>query len=197
MKIKSLYIIIFFLTCNVGYSQLWYYKNTDKKTRKKLGILIGYITARNLALGKMNKELKTAIYNHEMQRIKQYSKNGLDRKDDFLKKSVTSGSLSLATTLLGAYPKLPYMTKEKRDYLKSITRDKKILFALQLMVASKIKSGKRQEIYRLRSELIREFSKSDRRARKVLMFSAGGLVAQNPDKFKEIFEKMQLIEIAL
>ncbi len=171
--------------------------NTDRKTRQKLTELIGTIGARNIALEANNSKLRDALKHHQDQVKKHYSKNTYDKKDSYLASSATSMGLSLATSTLSRYTVLPYMTRPKREYLEALTLDKSVLLALQYIDVNRVKSGKRQDIFRLRSELIREFSKNDRDARKILFFSALGLVVTNYAVFAEISKSMKAVEIVM
>lgn len=201
MKAKFKFIIALLFVCQTSIGQILHVhthiNNRDKKTRQKLTELIGTITARNITLGKTNSMLKKALDNHRNQLKKHYTKNKYDKKDNFLATSATSGALSLATSTLSRYTVLPYMTRPKREYLQALSKDKAVLLALQYIDVKKVKSGKRQEIYRLRSDLIREFSKNDRDARKILFFSALGLVVVNYAAFSEISKTMKAVEVVM
>ncbi|MEE1964580.1 hypothetical protein V1387_17970 [Allomuricauda taeanensis] len=141
--------------------------------------------------------LLRAIDNHKDQLRKNYTRNSYDRKDDFLSNSIGSASLALATTVLASYPMLPYMSRAKREYLEEKAMDKAVLMSLQYIDASKIKSSHRQEIYRLRRELIREFSKNDREARNMLLISLGAMILLNQGDHMELKELLDSIEIVL
>ena len=104
---------------------------------------------------------------------------------------------SAGIALIANNANLPYMTKEKRDYLNQVAMDKAILIALQFVSADKIKSSRRQEIYRLRSKLLREYSKNDRDARSLLYLPIGGLLISNFQEFTEMSSVLKALEIAL
>ncbi|GAA4277188.1 hypothetical protein [Aquimarina mytili] len=196
MKNNHIFLILFILICQTGFSQLFHFhiNNNDGPTRRKLGQLILTLTSKNTALGITNAALNNALISHRNHLRKNYSRNSFDRKDNFLLNSAGSATLSLGTSVLSRYPKLPYMTKTKRDYIEAITMDKAILLGLQYIDARKVKSGRRQEIYRLRGELIREFSKNDKEARKILLFSAAGWSIVNYATFSEMIRTLKAVE---
>ncbi|MBQ4820590.1 hypothetical protein [Aquimarina sp. MMG016] len=201
MKKNILIIVLFLITIHLGYGQFWHHHHThnrinnDGKTRGKLGSLIGTTAGRNASLGINNGALASAWTAQTSKLNLLYTRNHFDRRDNFVAQSAQSSALSLATSALSSYPGLPYMTFNKREYLNRLTLDKSVLLTLQLLDASTIASGKRQEVYRLRSELIREFSKNDRDARKIIFFSAAALAVTNYDQFAEIIRAMKAIEI--
>lgn len=152
----------------------WHWDNTDLETRQKLGVLIETITERNTKLEAVNRRLADALDDHRKQLHKNFDKNRYD--DGFLLQSGLSIGESLAVQVLGDGVTLPYMPHFKKEYHKRGSDGKiALLGALNLMDASKISAGKRQEIYRLRNALLREFSKHDRETRKSLLFSVAAL----------------------
>ncbi len=196
---KILIVVILLLICESGYSQ-WVHihthlNNRDRQTRSKLSRLTLTLIGRNATLLLTNRQLSKAIDHHRRQLKKNYTKNRFDKKNGFLVRSLGSATLSLGTSALGNYKRLPYMTEIKRDYLKSIALDKFVLVSLNNVSANKIKSGKRQEIYRLRNKIIRELSESDRSARKILFFSAAGLAVLNYEEFSELSRFLKAAEI--
>ena len=200
MKNNIIITVLFFLIGNVAISQILHFhthfNNTDTRTQRKLTTLIGTLGQRNTALLAINKNLTEALIKHKTQLNLKYTTNKYDKEDSFLTSSLTSMSLSLATSILGAYANMPYMPKTKRDYLNAVTMDKSILLAIQYIDAKKVSSGQRQEIYRLRSQIIREFSKNDRESREILMFSAGAMALLNYPDFIELKNKLDAIEIS-
>lgn len=197
MKRKYLYFFGFLLCCQLGWGQLVHihYNNNDSPTRAKLGILIGTATARNVSHGAANAALGRAIASHTTQLLLQYTKNFFDRKNSFLTSAVSSTALSLGTSVMSSYPKLPYMTRQKKDYIQETTMSKAVLASLQVLPHSKIKSGKRQEIYRFRRALVKALSKHDREARALLLFSAAGLLATDPEMAMELFGVLKVASV--
>ncbi len=171
--------------------------NTDSKTRTKLIALIATLGLRNASLTASNGQLTTALASHQAQLQLQYTKNKYDRSSSFIASSIGSTVLGLGSSALARIPNLPYMTKDKQEYLDAVTMDKALLLALQSLSTTKIKSSKRQEVYRLRSKLLREFSKNDRDARQTLFMSAAGLVVLNYDEFIKLYNQLKLIEIIM
>ncbi|WP_378188152.1 hypothetical protein ACE939_06870 [Aquimarina sp. W85] len=201
MKSKWMFVIALFFVFNTGFGQFvhfhFHFDNNDAATRTKFASLIRILGAKNTALKATNASLNKALKSHKAQLKANYTKNVFDKGDSFLAKLLLSGSLSLVTSKLSGYPKLPYMTKAKREYLDQLTQNKLLLAFLQNVPAGKIKSGKRQEIYRLRGELVKELSRNDKEARKILLFSAAGLVMVNFETFLELSKAMKVIEVLL
>ncbi|WP_025741803.1 hypothetical protein [Aquimarina pacifica] len=197
---KTIYILVFFLLVvqtTFGQFVHVHINNNDATTRRKLATLIGIVGGRNASLGISNKELEDALKDHKEQIELQYSKNQYDKSSSFIAGAGTSAVLSLGASAFTRIPRLPYMTSAKREYLDMITMDKALLLALQSVSTTKIKSSKRQEIYRLRSKLLREFSKNDRDARQTLYMSAAGLLIINFNEFADMYNQLKQIEIAL
>ncbi|OEK07358.1 hypothetical protein A8C32_18145 [Flavivirga aquatica] len=200
---KHIYIIIFLSVFGVqlGFSQFFHVhihiNNTDTETRSKLAALTGILALRNGTLIDLNKELSGAVKSHNKQRLLQYTKNKYDKGNGFITSAATSSVLSLGASTLASRSWLPYMTKDKRDYLNAITMEKGLLLALQNVSKTKIKSSKRQEVYRLRDKLLREFSKNDRDARKTLFLPLAGLTVINYKDFLKLYRKLKKVDIAL
>lgn len=171
--------------------------NTDVETRIKLSTLTRTVSARNAELARTNRQLTKILMHHRAQLADNYQRNRFDKGDGFFLNASGSLATGVATLFLDRFPSLPYMSSTRREYLKSMAMGKSVLIALNRIDASKVKSGKRQEIYQLRSELIREFSKHDREARKMLAFSVAGLALADYVLFTELMQQLNAIEIAL
>lgn len=201
---KWIYNILFLalLTCEMSYGQFvhvhTHINNNDNPTRAKLGVLSAEVIAINAELSKIKDLLKDAKENHRKQLDLQYKKNKeYDKQNSFITNALTSTALSFGPDMLSNSISLPYMTKEKKDYLRSVAMNKLILSALQVVDAKKIKLSRRQEIYRLRSQLLREYSKLDREARSILYLPVGGLLISNYKEFEKMAQTLKALEIAL
>ena len=171
--------------------------NNDQETRAKLLQLKTELGLINGELGFIKNRLEDAKNNHRRQLDLQYKRNKYDKKNSFITSYVLANGPSAGIALIANNANLPYMTKEKRDYLNQVAMDKAILIALQFVSADKIKSSRRQEIYRLRSKLLREYSKNDRDARSLLYLPIGGLLISNFQEFTEMSSVLKALEIAL
>ncbi len=173
-----------------------HFNNNDKKTRQKLVELGVTVGARNGIMEYQNSLLSQSNRNMEKMLDENYKrKHNYEEKDGAsLAASIVS---SLASTTISKYAVLPYMTRTKREYFENLSKDRAILLALMYLDKSKIKSSKRQEIYQLRSELIKEFSKYDKDARRILFFSALGLVVINYATFSELSGTLKVANIVL
>lgn len=194
MKGKCLFFLGFLLCGQLGWGQFVHihFNNNDSQTRPKLGFLIGEIGARVAALETANKALEMAIFNHQSQLFLNYTKNGFD-KDNFLTSAAFTAGLSVVTDIVSGY-KMPYMTAAKRKFIRSKTERKAVLLGMAALNNSKIKSGKRQEVYRERKDIIKGLSKNDRESRALLLFSALGLVVSDPELLSELLEKLEGLE---
>lgn len=199
-RIYQLFILSIF-SIQIGHSQLFHLhthiNNNDGQTRAKLTQLITLLGIRNGTLTGVNSQLSRALLSHQTQLNLQYRRNPLfDKRSEFIASSVGTSLLNLGTSEIASNP-LPYMTKEKREYMQEANMDLSLLLALQYVSPSQIKSSKRQEIYRLRSKLLREFSKNGRDARQSLFFSAAGLSVLSHEEFMELYRYLKLIQIAM
>ncbi len=203
MKTTLKITIILLLVTTISYSQVHIHvhthiNNTDKETRRKLETLILFRLGVEIAAMKAtNNDLKEAKNNHKIQLDKQYSANQFDRGDSFISNAIGSSALSFGPSFLANMVDLPYMTKEKKDYLNALAMDKAVLSSLLIVSKSKIKSAKRQEIYRLRSKLLREYSKIDRDSRSLLNLPVAGLIVSNYESLLEALELFNGVEITL
>lgn len=198
MKNTHKLIILLLFTVQSGFGQLFVVniKNTDAETRRQLTRLIGTLTARQTSQGTMKQQLADAVNNHRKQLQAQYTRNRYDRGNSFVD-NAGSLLLGLGTSAVARTPNLPYMTKEKREYLDAVTMNKLLLASLQVINKTNIKSSKRQEIYRLRAKLVREFSKNDREARKLLYFSSAGYLTKNYQDFINMYRVLKPLQISL
>lgn len=173
-----------------------HFNNNDKKTRQKLGELGAIIGVRNGILESQNSLLSQS--NSYMQRMLD---ENYTRKHNYEEKELPAIAASivssLASTTVSKYAALPYMTRTKREYFENLSKDRAVLAALMYLDKSKIKSSKRQEIYQLRSELIKEFSKYDKDARRILFFSALGFVVINYATFSEVSGVLKAADLTL
>ncbi|GAA0716347.1 hypothetical protein GCM10009430_11970 [Aquimarina litoralis] len=201
MKIIYQLCILVLFSIQVGYGQFihlhTHINNNDAQTRAKLSRLITILGIRNTTLTAVNSQLSRALVSHQTQLNLQYRRNPLfDKRNEFIASSLGTSLLNLGTSEI-ANSSLPYMTKEKREYMKEANMDLALLLALQYVSTSKIKSSKRQEIYRLRSKLLREFSKNGRDARQSLFLSAAGISVLNYEEFLELYKYLKLIQITM
>ncbi len=195
-KRKYIYVIGLLLCSQFGLGQFYHvqYNNTDRTTQGKLTQIIALITARNALITSTNAALNSAITSQTGQLARQYTSNPFDSKNSALASSAAGIALSLGKNVLSKYPGLPYMTEEKEGQMEKSSTGATSLLATQVVNSFKIKAGKRQEIYRLRRELSRILSKNDRNTRKLLLFSAGALVATNPELALELASLLKNLE---
>ena len=183
MKTTHILLIALLLLSQLTFGQFVHFhthiNNNDANTRTKLFALKAILAGRNATVIASNKQLKDALKAHEEQIKLQYTKNTFDKGTGFRLSASLSAAASATTSAIARIPNLPYMTAIKQNYLDAVTKDKLLLLSLENVSKSKIKSSKRQEIYRLRSKLLREFSKHDRDTRSTLFISAAGVAVLN------------------
>jgi len=169
-KTKRLVLLFTLLLFQFNYAQI---PNFDAITNGQLlpvatgtGTRAGLNVAMAVKMGKLTARHKKLL-------IKKYKKNKYDKKGVFIAKSASSMALGLGTGILAQkYSNGYYMTKNKREYIKNIGLDKLMLFSLQVLDYKNISAAKRQEIYRLRREITKEYSNNDKRVMKLLLLSS-------------------------
>ncbi|THV57566.1 hypothetical protein [Chryseobacterium candidae] len=184
--------MLFFLTFQLFSAQFVHIaihlNNTDSDTRQKLAEILGHTTARAVQLKLQNDYLEEMIRNDEEFLERNYKKSAqFDKQNDFIVKSIKTGVLGIGPVILNKFKKLPYITNVKNDYLQSLAMDRLVLFSLQNVDASKIKAAERQEIYRIRDQLVRVYSKNDKEVFAVMTLPALAMLIQSsPDLIKMI-----------
>ncbi len=194
MKTICTLVLLFLLVGQQTFGQFvhvhTHINNNDANTQAKLTALITILGGRNASLTTSNDKLKTALDNHKEQLSLQYTKNQFDRGTGYTTTAGISALLSLGASGLARIPGLPYMTSQKQAYLDEVTMDKALLLALKSVSKTNIKSAKRQEIYRLRSKLLREFAKNDTDVRQTLFISAAGVAVLNYKQFVNLYSQL-------
>ena len=194
---KTIYIVvILFLSVGQTVFGQWtlHLDNNDSNTRRKLLILNGIILGRIATLTASNNDLTEAVKDHKEQVRLQYTKNDFDKGTGYVTTAGISALLSIGASGIARIPGLPYMTSAKQAYLDDVTMDKALLLALKSVSTTNIKSAKRQEIYQLRSKLLREFAKNDTGVRKTLFMSAAGIAVLSFPQFMDIYNKVKITE---
>ncbi|TQM22124.1 hypothetical protein [Chryseobacterium aquifrigidense] len=167
--------------------------NTDSDTRKKLLEIAGHTAARAVQLKIQNDYLEEMIRNDEEFLERNYKKSDKFDKQNNTIKSLKTGVLGIGPVLLNQFKKLPYITNVKKDYLQSLALDKAALLSLQNVDASKIKAAERQEIYRIRDQLIRVYSKNDKEVVGVMTLPALASLIQNNPGLIQLIKNLEII----
>lgn len=195
---KRICLIIFLCCSQLGWGQIPIpvpVPNIDLLTQGKLGLLIVQMAAKSTSQIRINTTLGMALASLQGQLLQDYTPNPFDAQSAFLASALSSAALSLGTTVISNNPNLPYMTSEKEDYIQGTTMDKGVLAGLQVVNPVTIKSGKRQEIYRLRTALLRTLSRQDREARSALMFSVMAQMITKPEKALELWKYLKAVNL--
>lgn len=201
---KTLIIPILILAlgiCKVNYAQVWWFPgaythitNVDATTQSSLGTLNGNIGTRNKGNLAINRVLNT-ITGEEKTLIKQkYNKNKkYDETAGFMVKSMTVlasgfGNKVIADKLDTGY----YLTKNKRQKIAALGLNEEILVSLLLINKKKITAANRQEIYRLRGEIIRQYSKNDKMVKALLLLPAAAYAVENKTELLKIIKNLEV-----
>lgn len=209
MKKKQLttLLTIILLTIEIGYSQVVLYQaipfnttvttviNTDATTTGVLNATNGFITTRNISNGAMNTELGLIAAEEKLLLNKKYKKNKYDKSGgDLLKLAGTVAAGFGSKIATNKLDKGYYITKNKRDKMKALNMDKILLMSLFNVDKKKITSANRQEIYRLRGEVLRQFSRNDKVVAALLLLPAAAFAMENRS---ELLSAIKALEITL
>lgn len=167
--------------------------NTDSDTRKKLKEIAGHTAARAIQLKLQNNYLEEMIKNDEEFLERNYKKSAQFDKQNSTIKSVKTGILGVGPVLLNQFKTLPYITRVKKDYLQSLALNKAALLSIRNVDASKIKAAERQEIYRIRDQLVRVYSKNDKEVIGVMALPALVLLVQSHPDLIKFIKKLEII----
>lgn len=194
---KAVFIFLFF-TFPLFSAQFvhvaFHLNNTDSDTRRKLSEILVHNVSRAAQLKLQNDYLKEMIRNDREFLERNYRKSDqFDKQNSFIIRSLFTGTLGAGPVLLNTFQELPYMTYVKTDYLKSLAFDKLVLFALQNVDASKIKMAERQEIYRMREQLVRVYSKNDKEVISVMTLPALALLIHNNPELIHLIKNLEIV----
>ncbi|MGR3857217.1 hypothetical protein [Chryseobacterium indologenes] len=167
--------------------------NTDSDTRKKLKEILFHTGARAVQLKIQNNYLEEMIKNDEEFLERNYKKSAQFDKQNSTIKSLKTGILGVGPVLLNQFKTLPYITNVKKDYLQSLALNKAALLSIQNVDASKIKAAERQEIYRIRDQLVRVYSKNDKEVIGVMALPALALLVQSHPDLIKFIKKLEII----
>jgi hypothetical protein len=189
---------LFFLTFQLFSAQFvhvaFHLNNTDSDTRKKLAEILVHTGARAVQLKIQNNYLEEMIKNDEEFLERNYKKSDkFDKQNGFIVNSIKSGALGVGPVILNKFKKLPYITNVKNDYLQSLALDKLVLLSLQNVDASKIKASERQEIYRIRDQLVRVYSKNDKEVFGVMALPALAFLIQSNPGLIKLIKNLEII----
>ncbi|SIR72343.1 hypothetical protein [Chryseobacterium sp. RU33C] len=189
---------LFFLTFQLFSAQFvhiaFHLNNTDSDTRQKLAEILGHTGARAVQLKIQNDYLKEMIKNDEEFLERNYKKSDkFDKQNSFIANSIKSGALGVGPVILNKFKKLPYITNVKNDYLQSLALDKLVLLSLQNVDTSKIKASERQEIYRIRDQLVRVYSKNDKEVFGVMTLPALALLIQSSPALIQMIKDLEIV----
>ncbi|MEM9001368.1 MAG: hypothetical protein AAGB24_13980 [Bacteroidota bacterium] len=126
-----------------------------------------------------------------------YTANAYDRNSEFIVGSTLKASMAVATRMVadwGGGTGVPYFPKSKQDYLWNVSSNTISLLWLQYMDANQIRTADRQQIYRIRRQILKAFSEDEKRSRELLLLTAAVLAAENADNMLLQLQNFEIIE---
>lgn len=161
----------------------------------------GLLTAANAEISTRIGSLGTiatmaGLSNTELNKVikKKYDKTSYDKSSAFLG-SLKTGAMALGTNIMASrFSNGYYMTKNKQEYIRNIGLQKAALLSIQHLDYNSLTTADRQEIYRLRNEIIKEFSLNDREVIKQLLLPAVKYSVEVAPELARIIKAMELIE---
>ncbi len=176
----------------LGHTTFW---NNDVQTNIKLGLLLAELKKRNGTHKDMNKLIQQLITQEKQLLKNKYDKSSHDGQIGFYLKIKGTMALKAAQGILASkFSNGKYMTENKRIYMDHMELDQTIIPSLIYLDKKTITAANRQEIYRLRSEVIRQYSKNDKKVRNMMRIPAAVYVVENEE---ELLKLIKALEIAL
>ncbi len=165
----------------------------DSKTRKVLGEIMSHTTLRLIQLVIQNEQLRKSKANYKELLERSYKKTKTDDENDFIKKALISSTINAIPASVVNLYKLPYMTKNKIIYINTSASEKILLASIANIDEKTNKVSHRQEIYRLRNELLKAYSKNDKAARKLLLLPAAATAIKNKKELLTFLKSVELL----
>lgn len=181
---KVLFILTFFACTQWSYGQWVHFllRNRDRQTRNQMGSTVKAATARVGVTSYANTDLKNATKHLDSMIDRYYTLSKYDTKStEYVKKAFVGYAYQKAADILTDEDyKQMYMTDNKRAYIDNIGEDRANVIASILstsLASNTVKSDNRQEMYRLKDELLRIFAKNNRDLRQIMGVTIlGGLI---------------------
>jgi len=189
-------IILLLLTFSLGYSQAYYHQNTDKITINKLVKMNAILAQLLLANGAMIGSIDIAERSLKEQLEKEYDANKYDNKSEFITSAILKAAMSVGTSLAGytfKKNKSPYFTANKEKYNNTILNNVSDLAFLVQLDNNTIRSADRQEIYRIRREIIRTYSKDERYQRSLILLAGVVFALENDATLLKVLKGVEIV----
>ena len=123
-----------------------------------------------------------------------YGENSFDNKNAFITQAAATTSFALGSTIAGnQFGNGHYMTKNKREFMNDVTLDKAMLATLQIIDYDNIAAGRRQEIYRLRNEIVKGYSENDAEVLKLLLIPAARYGSEGDAALSTIIKTLSIV----
>ncbi len=141
-------------------------------------------------------DLKRARQKLQQRMDLEYAANSYDKNSEFIFGSTLRAGMAIGGDFLGSrfgVHGTPYFSKSKNDYMDRIGDNTFDLLFLQYMDANKIRVADRQQIYRLRRDILRTFSKDEAQMRTLLMLAAAGYAFTNETELLDLLQAAEVI----
>lgn len=193
-------VMLFSLSVN---AQLWHVhiNNTDISTQQKLAAIIAASSVSSVQSGLMTNDLRQT--EKEMNKLfhQYYDANAFDKKheSDYIKRAAITAVHGIMSSAATRIPKMPYMTENKKEYLDKLNASgiAPILVLKEMSIGADevAKADNRQEIYRLRSEVMALLSNDDKEVRKKLLLPFGAYSYENRNTILNFIRQLNQSEI--
>jgi len=149
-----------------------------------------------VANGAMIGSIEVANSSLKEQIKKDYDPNKYDNTSEFIiaaaLKTAMSVSLSLGGTVF-TKNKTPYFTANKEKYSDRLLKNVRYLAPLMLLDKSTIRTADRQEIYRIRRDIIRTYSNDERYHRSLLLLAGVAFALENDAVLLNLLKGVEII----
>jgi len=163
--------------------------NHDLSTRAQLSQYLSATTPRAATNTYMLVQLNNLIQKEKELIKKKYGKTTHDKQFGALGQLVSPLVLELGKKKILTTPDAKYMPLNKRDHITDLGLDMSVIASILALNNDKITAANRQEIYRLRKEIIKGYSQ---RSKKALGLSL--LTAIRDPALTKVFKKVSFIE---
>lgn len=156
------------------------FHNLDPVGNAELGAILAAIQKRKAIITDMNKLIGEITAEEKVLLNKKYGKSPHDGQSGFYAKIGGTVSLKAAQDFLASeFSGGKYMTQNKREYMDHMGLDQFIIPFLLVLDTERITAANRQKIYRLRSDVIRQYSKNDKEIRNMMLLAAAFYAVKN------------------
>ncbi|KAA1242579.1 hypothetical protein [Aquimarina sp. RZ0] len=172
-------------------------KGKDKGTREYMESVRNSAMVRAAGMKFTEKAVKENVARYSDRLHNQYTKSKYDKKTGFASKAILRMlDVLVQKKLTDELDKTNFgITKNKKEMAQHLKMDMNILGALGAGVDVKnMTPAQRQEIYRLRRNLLRQLGENSRISRDQLLLPTVAYFSKNPEKAKKLLRLLKLLE---